>query len=76
MLNETVINDAALRAAIWDTAKKEQTIEPNADSAISKFMVEQGYHAIGREVDVKLDGIWQGTTQLGYRYDGDGARCG
>lgn len=73
MLNETVIDDAALRAAVWDAAKKAQSIRPNANSAISKFMVEQGYFAIGQEVDVKLNGVWQGTTQLGYRYDGDPA---
>lgn len=71
-LNETVIDDQGLAAAIWQAAKGAQAISPNPGSAIEVFMLEQGYQRIGEEVPVLLGGVWQGVAQLGY-YPGGNA---
>lgn len=71
-LNETVIDDAALRAEIWKVAKHNQVLSPNPASAIEIMMREQGYTPIGNETPVLIGGVWQGVAQLGYHPAGGG----
>lgn len=71
-LNERKIDDQGLAAAIWQAAKGAQVIAPNPGSAIEMLMSEQGYQRIGNEVDVVVNGAWQGVTALGY-YPGGNA---
>lgn len=68
-----MIRDETLRKAIWDAAKSGQTVAVNDESAIIRFMAEQGYHPIGNERDVLLNGEWQGVSQLGYQDGGSPA---
>lgn len=71
-LNDRMIRDPNLAAAIYNAAKGAQKISPNPGSAIEVFMTEQGYQRIGEEVPVILNGVWQGVTALGY-YPGGNA---
>lgn len=64
----TALNsETSIDAVIWKAAKGGQTISPNPDSALEKEMRRIGYAPIGNEMNVWIDGEWQGVTQLGYQ---------